>query len=288
MRKAGKLPRLNIARREPPTPHPEDWRTIGPNWYDVGLASERKPVIGMNAEYRSATSESPAYSYIIAGYFENVIHAGAYPLIIPPLTNESSINDVLDIFDGIILVGGADLDPRTDGYMVHPSMRLLDPRRERFDRMLVALVAARKLPVFGIGVGMQLLNVSQGGTLFFNIAEDLPNALPHLDVHDPCHRHALVTERGSLMERVYGEGEIRVNSMHHMAIDEVAAGFRATARCPDGVIEAIESVDPSWCAFGTQFHPESESVDSPDQRLFLEFVAECKQRKAALQKANNG
>ena len=86
-----------------------------------------------------------------------------------------------------------------------------------------------------------MLNVSQGGNLFLHIPEDLPRALPHADAIDPTHRHALVVEMGTLMERVYGEGEIRVNSMHHMAIDEVAPGFAVTARCPDGVVEAIES-----------------------------------------------
>ena len=74
------------------------------------------------------------------------------------------------------------------------------------------------------------------------------------------------------MERVYGEGEIRVNSMHHMAIDEVAPGFAATARCPDGVIEAIENTT-DWFAFGTQFHPENDSASALDLRIFEEFVA---------------
>ena len=64
------------------------------------------------------------------------------------------------------------------------------------------------------------------------------------------------------MERVYGEGEIRVNSMHHMAVDEVAPGFSATARCPDGVIEAIESTMADWFAMGTQFHPEADSASA--------------------------
>src|SRR5690606_7948382 len=107
-------------------------------------------------------------------------------------------------------------------------------------------VAERRVPVFGIGVGMQLLNVSQGGNLLLHIPEDRPAALPHKDPLDPAHRHGLVVTPGTLMERVYGDGELRVNSMHHMAIDEVAPGFEVSARCPDGIIEAIESVMPDW------------------------------------------
>jgi putative glutamine amidotransferase len=74
------------------------------------------------------------------------------------------------------------------------------------------------------------------------------------------------------MERVYGDGEIRVNSMHHMAVDEVAPGFTVTARCPDGVVEAIESDVPGWFAIGTQFHPEADSASALDCRIFEEFI----------------
>jgi putative glutamine amidotransferase len=133
------------------------------------------------------------------------------------------------------------------------------------------MVAKRRRPVFGIGTGMQLLNVSQGGNLMLHIPEDLPKALPHKDPIDPAHRHGLEVIPKSLMERVYGDGEIRVNSLHHMAVDDVAPGFRATARCPDGVIEAIESVT-EWLAFGTQFHPEADSASALDLRIFEEFI----------------
>ena len=74
------------------------------------------------------------------------------------------------------------------------------------------------------------------------------------------------------MERVYGDGEIRVNSMHHMAIDDVAASFRVTARAPDGVIEAIESAVENWTALGVQFHPEAENASALDVKIFEEFV----------------
>lgn len=231
-----------------------------------------KPLVGVNADYRSSRKDSPAFSYLCAGYYESLIKAGAVPVIIPPMEDEADLNRVLDALDGVVLVGGADLDPRNDGFMLHPSMRLLDRRREEFDRALMGLVAQRRMPVLGIGCGMQLLNLSQGGNLFLHIAEDLVKALPHVDATDPNHRHALVVEKGTLMERVYGEGEIRVNSMHHMAIDEVAPGFMVTARCPDGVVEAIESTQEDWFALGTQFHPEAESATALDLRIFEEFV----------------
>lgn len=232
-----------------------------------------KPLIGINPDYRAARRDAPAFAYLAAGYFDCLSRAGAIPLVIPPLEDEADLGRVLDLLDAVVLSGGADLDPRYDGFMVHPSQRLLDGRREQFDRSLMRLVAERKMPVLGIGCGMQLLNVSQGGNLHLHIPEDLPRALPHVDAMDSGHRHALEVEPGSLMERVYGEGEIRVNSLHHMAVDEVAPGFAVTAWCPDGVTEAIESTRDDWFALGTQFHPQSNSASALDLRIFEEFIA---------------
>lgn len=231
-----------------------------------------KPLIGLNADYRPAKKDAPAYSFLAAGYYNKIIAAGGIPVIVPPLESEDDMQAILDTLQGFVMIGGQDLDPRRDGFMLHPSARTLDRRREVFDRKMVRLIAERRLPYFGIGVGMQLLNVTQGGNLFLHIAEDLPAAIPHKDLQDRGHRHSLEIIPNSLMERVYGDGEIRVNSMHHMAVDEVASGFIATARCPDGVIEAIESEIPDWFAFGTQFHPEADSASALDGRIFEEFV----------------
>ncbi|HYW79186.1 MAG TPA: gamma-glutamyl-gamma-aminobutyrate hydrolase family protein [Thermoguttaceae bacterium] len=232
-----------------------------------------KPLIGVNADYRAAQKNAPSFAFLGTGYFEAITKAGAIPVVIPALEDEEDLDRVLELLDGVVMIGGADLDPRNDGFMCHPSMRLLDSRREQFDRMLMRLVARRRMPVFGIGCGMQLLNITLGGNLFFHLPEDMPRALPHLDTMDRSHRHALEVAPGSLMERVYGEGEIRVNSMHHMAVDEIAPGLTATAWCPDGVVEAIESASEDWIALGTQFHPENESASALDLRIFEEFIA---------------
>ncbi len=231
-----------------------------------------KPLIGINADYREAKGNQPSFSLITSGYYESIQNAGGIPIIIPPLASDDDIRALLERLDGVVLIGGADLDPRRDGFMLHPSVRLLDPKREEFDRRLMHLVAEMKVPVLGIGVGMQLINVTLGGNLFLHIPEDIPNAIAHKDPQDPGHRHALEIRRGSMMDRVYGEGEIRVSSRHHMAIDELAPGFIVTAKCPDGVIEAIESEIPGWFAVGTQFHPENQAASALDMRIFEEFI----------------
>lgn len=232
-----------------------------------------KPIIAINADFRASRKEGPALSYLAAGYYDKISAAGGIPIILPPVDCESDILRMLDVANGLLLVGGGDLDPRRDGFQLHSSIRPMDPRREDFDRLLAGLAAERRMPIFGIGSGMQLLNLSQGGNLYLHVPEDLPDSIPHRDPQDPEHRHGLQVVMGSLMERVYGDGEIRVNSMHHMAVDEVARGFTVTARCPDGVIEAIESTQEDWFAIGTQFHPEAESASALDVRIFEEFVA---------------
>lgn len=231
-----------------------------------------KPLIGINTDYRSATNDRAAYSVLSAGYFDCILAAGGIPVVVPPLDNVVDLECVLEHLQGFVLIGGPDLDPNRDGFMRHPTVRAMESRREDFDRMLVSQITIRRLPVFGIGVGMQLLNVASGGNLFFHIAEDLPTAIPHKDLIDRGHRHGLDVEEGSLFERVYGDGEVRVNSMHHMSVDEVAPGFAVTARCPDGVVEGIESQMDDWFAIGTQFHPEADSASALDQRIFEEFV----------------
>ncbi|MEX0611506.1 MAG: gamma-glutamyl-gamma-aminobutyrate hydrolase family protein [Pirellulales bacterium] len=241
-----------------------------------------KPLIGLNADFVNAAGDKPAFTFVASGYYDAISKAGGIPLIIPPVEDDHDLEQILDQVHGVVLVGGADLDPRRDGWMLHPTIRPLAARRESFDRRLMRIIADRRTPVFGIGAGMQLLNVTMGGNLLLHIAEDRPTALPHHDPIDPAHRHTLELTPGSLMERVYGDGELRVNSMHHMAVDEVARGFHVTARCPDGIVEAIESQNPDWFAIGTQFHPEADTASALDLRVFEEFVEAVKESASAM------
>ena len=87
-----------------------------------------KPLIGINTDYRSAKNESPAFSYVAAGYYEAVLQAGGLPVLLPSYEDEADLEQVLDRLDGVLLIGGADLDPRRDGWMLHPTVRLQDSR----------------------------------------------------------------------------------------------------------------------------------------------------------------
>lgn len=240
----------------------------------------RKPLIGLNMDFgkvegKGYVAETPA------GYFDCLIRAQAIPVAIPPLVNRRDIDQALEGLDGFVLISGDDLDPLRDGCYHHPTTRLMHPRREDFDRILAKIIAERRMPVLGIGAGMQLLNVSQGGTLSLHIRDDFANAMDHRDPHDPYHRHGLVVTPKSFIDRVYGEGEIRVASRHHMAILDLAPVFRISAVAPDGIIEAIESQNPDWFAIGVQYHPECEAASALDLRVLEEFADEVSRRKAA-------
>jgi len=242
----------------------------------------KKPVIAINCDYRGATHNQAPFTFLASGYYDNIARAGGIPILLPPASDEDGIAQILEQVDGCLLVGGSDLDPRNDGYMLHSTTKPMETRRERFDRKLVREIVEKRVPVLAIGVGMQLLNCTCGGNLYLHIPEDRPDALPHRDPQDPQHRHSLIIESGSLIGRVYGEGEIRVTSRHHMAIDELAPGFRVTARCQDGIIEAIESEMVDWFAVGTQFHPECNEASALDIRIFEEFIEAIQSRGGTL------
>ena len=236
------------------------------------LASD-KPLIGVNTDYHSATHDRPGFSVVSGRYCNHIQTSGGIAFLMPPAVNDEDIYRALSRLDAFVLIGGADLDPRRDGFMHHPMVTTMDPRREDFDRRLTKCIASLKLPVLGIGAGMQLINVTMGGNLFLHIPEDVPTAHPHKDPHNPALRHGLeVVVSDSLMGRVFGKTEAQVNSMHHMAVDEVAPGFAVTARSPDGIIEAIEYQPDDWLAIGTQFHPEARSASALELRIFEEFV----------------
>lgn len=231
-----------------------------------------RPLIGINTDYRGSVKGRTPMCFLNSGYYDCMMAANALPILIPPLTKEADLTPILDRLDGVILSGGDDLDPRKMGLSPHPSITLLPERREMADRMLCKLVQQRRMPVLGIGLGMQELNVVSGGGLYLHLPEDFPRGLPHRDPQGGPHRHTVVMQPGTRLEEIYGPGEIRVNSYHHQGIRKLAPNFRVGALAPDGLIEAFEGKDPNWWVTGVQWHPENEGNISLDMQLLEAFV----------------
>lgn len=235
-----------------------------------------KPLIAINGDYRASRADSVALSWFNGGYFDSVTAAGGIPILVPPLAEDEDLERILDGVQGLVLAGCTmDLDPVRLGLNTHPATRVMPSRREDFDRRLCKMAVEKRIPVLAIGLGMQTLNVITGGSLYQHIDEDLPNALCHRDNVENVLRHVLDIVPGTRVDAIYGPGEIRVNSHHHMAVNQLSSLFRVSATCPDGVIEAYESIDESWFCLGVQWHPESENSSALDMQVFEHFVDSC-------------
>ncbi len=247
------------------------------------MAQESRPLVGLNCDFIPAGKATKPHLRLNQGYAESVLTAGGLPVLMPMLEKEAEIRQFLERLDGFILTGGLDMDPRRMGLPRHHAVQPMPERREERDRLLVRILLELQLPLLGIGVGMQQLNVACGGSLFMHLPEDCPRTMPHSD--PSCtgpHRHLVNMKAGSRLEEIYGGTELLVNSNHHQAVNKVGAQFRVAAVAPDGVIEALEALDPNWFCIALQWHPEADSSSALDLQLFECFAQTCLRHSPAL------
>ena len=214
-----------------------------------------------------------------------VMSSGALAVMIPSPTGATQRGDVtLDHYaqwlDGLVLHGGADVSPLSYGEQPLHEKWAGDKIRDEYEIDLVAAFERAGKPVFGVCRGLQLLNVAYGGTLYQDIATQLPGSLSHRDasVYDR-NFHTVDIQQGTRLAQLYADApRLKVNSIHHQAIKDLAAGFVVEALSPDGLIEAIRRPDahkPYMAA--VQWHPEfhmPETRDCIDDAALLEdFLA---------------
>ena len=201
------------------------------------------------------------HSEALPDYSASVYASGATPCVLPCTTNSEAIAALLDCVDMLLLAGGEDVEPVRFGETPAPKLGKVNLRRDAWEFALVAEARKRRMPIFGICRGCQVLNVAFGGTLWQDLQSQKEGAL----VHRLKGQHAIAVEKGSYLAELTGEA-CSVNSRHHQAVKDVAKGFRVTALSPDGVVEAIEGAD--YPAVGVQFHPEMMFAKS-GRREFL-------------------
>jgi hypothetical protein len=142
-----------------------------------------------------------------------------------------------------------------------------------------------KLPLLGIDHGMHALNAAFGGTMYFDLPRDLPEALQHRHPPERGLRHAINVIPETKLAELYGEGEVVVNSEHRRAVQRVARGFRVGANALDGVIEAIEAAEFfGWFAMGVQWQPASATASGLDIQLFRGLIDACANRDVAVER----
>ncbi len=235
--------------------------------------SIQKPMVGITGDFRPERYNGAALTWFNTGYYDSVSAAGGIPLLLPPLENDDDLNQIMENVTGVIVSGcNLDLDPTRMKMHIHPSVKVMPKRREDFDRRVAEMAIKRRLPILAIGSGMQLVNALCGGTLYQHIPEEVPRALHHRDPVEQNLRHVLEIVPGTRLDAIYGPGEVRVNSAHHMAVKDLSSRFRVSATCPDGVIEAYESIEDNWFCLGVQWHPESNTASALDLQIFEAFI----------------
>lgn len=213
-------------------------------------------------------------------YLAALENARLVPVVTPPLHDDSYAESLVQRVDGLVLTGGEDMNPARYGALAHPKLGAVSDERDGWELALVRSAARICLPTLAICRGIQVLNVAMGGTL----VQDLPSAYANANYSDIDHdpdlprsnrSHAVGIHSDSRTAHAVGVTQMRVNSVHHQAVERPGDSLRVVATAPDGTIEALESAaDSGWWCVGVQWHPEDlvDSREGWEGSLFAAFA----------------
>jgi putative glutamine amidotransferase len=244
----------------------------------------QRPLIGITTDYNSESVKNPggvvtpakSIYKLPCTYAAAIELAGGLPVLIPYKTDVRLIGQYLDQFDGIVLAGGDDLDPSSWGETYHDKAQRIDPDRQQFEFAMLAEIERRRLPVLGICLGSQVMNVYRGGSLHQFLPDVMrENPLDHRLAGDWSRRHAVtIIEPDSHIARATGQLMLETNTSHKQAVHQLGRNLRITAVSSDGIIEGTE--DPSFNFYvGIQWHPERQHTEPAHHALFQRFIQHC-------------
>ena len=215
--------------------------------------------------------------YVNRDYIQSVLRAGAAPAVLPLTEDEHVQIALLTRLDGLLLSGGPDVDPVLYGEEKLPCCGEILAVRDAMELSLFRKALKSGLPVLGICRGLQVMNVALGGTLYQDIATQLPGAIKHPRHDTPRDKvHEVTVTEHSGLHRITGLTQFGVNSRHHQGVKRLANGLAATAYSEDGLIEAFEYPAEKF-VMAVQWHPESLSDRYPEaQAIFNAFAEACK------------
>lgn len=235
----------------------------------------RRPVIGVMPLF---DFERDSF-WMLPGYLSMVERAGGMPVTLPLLADEAGVAQALSLCDGLLFTGGHDVDPRSYGEARTGLCGRAWPERDHMETALLAHALAEGKPFLGICRGIQILNVSCGGTLWQDLPAERPSAVAHQQAR-PYDRpiHDVSVPAGTLLARALGDAAdsaLAVNSYHHQGVKDVGRGLMASAYAPDGLVEALEAEGHPF-GLAVQWHPEFFGPDHPASlRLFKAFAEAC-------------
>lgn len=231
---------------------------------------KKRPIIGLSGYH----NEEKKITQLGDRYADMLLRAGALPVLLPRTTEESVICELLDHVDGLLLCGGGDVVPARYGEEKLEQCGVPDEVRDECEFQLIKHALQRRMPIFGICRGIQILGVALGATLFQDIESQLGiprNKHYQQEPYDDA-VHVVRFKEGGLFERITGTSVMPTNSMHHQSIKEAGDRVRIEGITMDGIIEAISAADND-AVFGVQFHPEYLAHYSDFAfRLFEYFV----------------
>lgn len=234
----------------------------------------KKPLIGITA---SMLRELPNRDWIwnTNDYFRAVQRAGGIPVLLPFIETEAEAAEILDRIDGLLLSGGADVDPQLYGEDPHPKLGAISPERDCTELTLARKALERNFPIFGICRGHQVLAVAAGGTLWQDIPAQVTGAMKHAqDAPRWYPGHKVNAKPGTRLAELLGS-EFGVNTYHHQSVKAMPSDWVVSAVAHDGVVEAIEHPGYKF-VLSVQWHPENFSGRSYNfDALFKAFIAAC-------------
>jgi putative glutamine amidotransferase len=236
---------------------------------------KKRPLIGLTT-YRKIAEDSGAPLYgLMRSYVDAVAGAGGIPLLIPLGLDTDDLFEILKRIDGLVLPGGGDIDPAAYQGAPHEELRGIDDDRDRVEINLARKAVKTEKPFLAICRGHQVLNVALGGTMWEDLASQMPGAIRH-DYYGAGARtdrpHNVQVRKDSRLAAILNSENIPVNSLHHQGLRDLAPELTVSATAPDGLVEGVE-VEGHPFAIGVQWHPENlVKVDPAMNKLFVSLV----------------
>lgn len=217
--------------------------------------------------------------YLGRDYSEAIEAAGGVPLHICLIPRLDYIQSVVEGLDGLLLPGSdSDVDPLRFGHQPHPQLGTVQPLKDETDLLAIAAAEQKGIPILAICFGLQVLNVSRGGTLIQDINSEVSAPVKHEQgAPRDRHSHEVRLKEGSIVADFAHSERLHVNSHHHQAVKTLGENLVATAWSSDGIVEAIEDPRPDRFIVGVQWHPElGWDHDGFSQTLFSHFVTHAR------------
>ena len=238
----------------------------------------KKPIIGITSAYEIEDGLRNYHRTTVSiDYSKSIIAAGGIPIILPVTSNLETIQSQLALLDGLLLAGGADINPQYYDQDFKENMGIISPERDEGELIVLKEFFKTQKPILGICRGHQLLNIFRGGTLFQDlkyfgkpVLKHRQDFYPELGVHK-----VKIIDQDNILSKLYGT-DVLTNSFHHQAIDKLGEDLTTIATTEDGIIEAIQMKSRKFL-YGIQWHPEMMTARGNEEmkKIFIEFVNSC-------------